>query len=135
MGGGVPTQETTFKEVVTAFCTEGLDQERVLGTHGAHMDLYSAIVRAIVGPDPDRDGVTALRFERLPKQLPRFLRTHVEVTPAMLRSIRRAPRKKTSRHGPYQDYYDDELAAVVGETASWLCERFGYRFEPPAQRA
>jgi hypothetical protein len=126
--------ETTFKEVVTALCTEGQDQALMLGTPDKDLDLYSAFVRAIVGSDVDLPNVTALRFERLRKQLIRFLERHVEVTPQLRRAIRRAPAKKQSTHRPYAEYYDSELAELVGERTRWLCERFGYAFGGQSER-
>lgn len=127
--------ETNFKEIVTRMC---------MGTVADHplsplareegIDLYSATVRSIVGPEPGRPNLVPIRFEELRRQLLRALRKHAEVTPELRRAIRRDPPKKVSRHGPYADYYDAELAELVGRRARELCERFGYTFEDGPRR-
>jgi hypothetical protein len=126
--------ETTFKEVVTALCTEGQDQALRIAAPDKDIDLYSAFVREIIGPDVDVPNLTALRFERLRKQLVRFLDRHVDVSPELRRAIRRAPAKKQSTHRPYAEYYDSDLAELVGERTGWLCERFGYTFGAQLER-
>ena len=49
--------------------------------------------------------------------------------------IRAGAPVNASDHGPYRDYYDDELRDLVGKACRPLIERFGYRFEPDESQA
>jgi hypothetical protein len=56
------------------------------------------------------------------------------VTPELRRAIRRAPAKKQNTHRPYVEYYDSDLAELIGDRTGWLCERFGYAFGAQLER-
>ena len=118
-----------FKVAVTRACLGDFDHPLAAAMREQGIDFYTASVQEIVGPAIDRPDLHVLRFERLNRQLVRFLRAHDALTPKLRRAIRRRAPVRTSVHGPYADYYDDELAELVGRRASWLCSRFGYRFE------
>ena len=84
-------------------------------------DLYSRYLRDIV--PLDRPDYTPLKFERLRKDLRRYLRPHM--TPTLREAVRRTPRERVSDHqvaGPYTH----ETYALVRERTSWLQDRFGY---------
>jgi hypothetical protein len=127
--GALRSGEADFKEAVTRACTGAFDHPLAPVMREQGLDFYSARVQEIAGPAVDQPNFTVLRFERLRRQLARYLRRHADPPPELLRAIRREPRKLASEHGPYQDYYDEELRELVGEKTAWLCERFGYRFE------
>jgi hypothetical protein len=90
-------------------------------------DFYSSSVRRIA--PVDGPSLTVLRFERLRKQLLRYLLMHGDVQQALEAAIRADPPARTSSHGSYQDYYDPELRELVAAKTGWLCERFGYAFD------
>ena len=117
----------TFKDVVAPLCSgdlEGFDP--ALQRQGT--DLYSAFVRTIVGADLKREGLLELRFERLREDLLRSLGDHLTVSPDLAQAIRTDPPKRASDRRPYAEYYDAELAELVGERTRWLCEAFDYSF-------
>jgi hypothetical protein len=121
--------EADFKEAVTRACTTDFypPLASVMGEQG--LDFYSALVQDIVGDAFDRPNFTVLRFERLRKELLRYLRLHMQPSRDLVRAIREEPKKLASRHGGYRKYYDGELRQLVGDKTAWLCERFGYSFD------
>lgn len=125
MGAG----EARFEEAVARACTGEFDHSLAPMIREEGIDLYSAHVRTIAGAGLDRPDFEVLRFERLRADLSRFLRTHMDPPKSLRAAIRAAPPVKVSDHQPYPAYYSDELRALVGERARWLCERFGYEFE------
>jgi hypothetical protein len=120
--------ETNFKEVVTRMCNEYDHPDYPLARQPG-VDLYSAMVKAVIGPDIDRPNLEPIRFETLREGLIRMLDRHIDVPPRLRKTIRWHPPVKTSSHGPYTEYYDSELAELVGERTRWLCEAFGYAFK------
>jgi hypothetical protein len=127
--GALRRGEADFKEAVGRACIGEFDHPLAPMMREEGIDLYTARVKEIVGPALDRPNFTVLRFERgLRKQLLGYLRAQTEVPPTLVSAIRRAPPVLASTHGPYQDYYDDELRDLVGDRARWLCDRFQYRF-------
>jgi len=127
--------DADFKEAVTHACTGSFDHPLTPVMRDEGIDLYSARVREIAGAALDHPNFTVLRFERgLRKELVRFLRARIDVPQPLLKAIRDHPPIRSSVHGPYQDYYDDELRELVGERARWLCERFGYRYRRHSRR-
>lgn len=44
------------------------------------------------------------------------------------RYIEQQPPTNTTRHGPFQDYYSDELRALIADKDRAVIERFGYSF-------
>jgi hypothetical protein len=118
-----------FKEAVVRACRGDFNHPLAPTMREDGVDLYTALVRSIAGPGLDQANFTVLRFEELPESLLRFLRAHGSATPGLRRAIRNDPPVRTSRHGPYPEYYNDELAELVGDKARWICERFGYTFD------
>jgi hypothetical protein len=127
--GALRSGDADFKEAVTRACTGAFDHPLSSVMREQGLDFYSARVQEIAGAAFDRPNFTVLRFERLRKQLVRYLRMHADPSPALVKAIRKGPRERASDHRPYADYYDRELRDLVGERTAWLCERFGYRFD------
>jgi hypothetical protein len=127
--GAMRSGNADFKEAVVRACTGDFEHPLAPAMRQADVDLYTALVRSIAGSALERPNFTVLRFEELPTCLLGFLHEHGSDTPGLRRAIREGPRIRTSRHGPYADYYDDDLIELVGWKARWLCERFGYAFE------
>jgi hypothetical protein len=126
--GPLKRGEADFKEAVTRACTGSFDDPLAPMFREQDIDLYSARVKTIAGPALERPDFTAIRFERLRMELVRFLREHAEPPAELVAAIGNDPPRRASRHGHYQDYYDDELAELVGLRTRWLCERFRFEF-------
>ena len=136
--GALRSGEADFKEAVSRACTGDFEHPLAPVMRREGIDLYSAQFRAIVGPAVDRTNFTVLKFERgLRKQLVQHLSTYMEVPRSLVAEIRGSPPLRASEHGPYADYYDDELRRLVGQQSRWLCERFDYTFtrRSPVARA
>jgi hypothetical protein len=84
-------------------------------------DLYTRSLRATCHWGLVRDEVTPLRLERLRDELGSFLRRVGHPVPELP-----SKRENASDHGPYRDYYDDELRELVATCP--IVERFGYEF-------
>jgi hypothetical protein len=128
--------DASFKEAVVRACTGDFEHPLAPAMREDDVDLYTTLVRSIAGTGLDRRNFSALRFEELPRSLLRLLREQRSDTPPLRRAIREGPPIRTSRHGPYPDYYDEDLKELVGWKARWVCERFGYAFDqggPPAK--
>jgi hypothetical protein len=126
---GLRRGRVPFKEAVTRLCIGDFNHRLVPLMHEEGIDFCSAHVRSIGGEGLDQPNFTVLRYELLRDGLLGFLREHIAVPPGLAAAIRHSPPVRVSKRGPYPDYYDAELAELVGEKASWLCERFGYSFE------
>jgi hypothetical protein len=126
----------TFAEAVQAACRGAYDSASVFpNSDVTGLDLYSAFVHTIVGEALDRSDYAALRFERLRPEVIKFLRDREGVDKQLLRAIRNDPAVRKSDRGRYQDYYDVKTRKLVRRRTTWLCQRFGYRFEKPKLRA
>lgn len=126
--GALRSGDADFKEAVTRACTGAFEHPLSAMMRTQNLDLYSARVHEIAGPALDLPNFTALRFERLRRQLLRYLRRHSDPPPELLEAIRRNPPRRESKHCRYHEYYDAELRDLVGERTAWLCERFEYEF-------
>jgi hypothetical protein len=118
--------QTDFKEAVRRACTGDFDHPLAPMIRREGIDFYSAHVKTIAGAALDRPDFTALKFEQLEDPLLRFLRAHGEVSPALAAAVHNDPPQRTSEHGDYGDYYDEELRALVEEKTRWLRKRFEY---------
>jgi hypothetical protein len=119
----------SFREATRRACLGEIDHPLAPKIRREGIDLYTAHVRTIVGSVLDRPNFTVLRFERLQRQLLRFLRQHGGVSRELKSALRHGPPIRASDRGPYRDYYSDELRELVGERAGWLREQFGYNFQ------
>jgi hypothetical protein len=121
-------QSVSFAEATARACKGDIDHELSPLLKREGIDLYSGYVESIAGEVLDRPDFTALRFEQLVADLMRFLKRRSLLSRELKRALREEPPIRTSQHGPFRDYYDDELAALVGDRARSICDRFGYRF-------
>ncbi len=92
-------------------------------------DFYSARLRFTVGAAFESDLATIGRFESLLDDLESFFeKAGVDLPDGAMERIRAAEPRNTSRHGPYREYYDEELRDLVGTSCRTLIERFDYSF-------
>jgi hypothetical protein len=124
----------SFPEVTTRACLGEFDTAGLFpGLACAGLDLYSCYVHWVVGEALERDDYTALRYERLRRDLFLYLSDREGVDRDLLRAVRNDPPLRTSRHDPYPAYFDDRLRQLVGGKTSWICDRFGYGFQAGAR--
>lgn len=110
-----------FEATVERACTLST---RIMGA-----DLFSTLFRNLVGDGLFSDRLTVGRFELLVAHLESFLGTvGVTLSEGALARIRRINPVNSSNHGPYSDYYGDDLRMLVERSCQPLIERFGYRF-------
>jgi hypothetical protein len=91
------------------------------------LGFYSFLYRYLYGdPDPRLciERAEQLRVT-LVDRLPRF---GVPLSDAMRDFISDTPPRNASQHGPYVDYYSDELRDLVTERDRLIIDRHGYRF-------
>lgn len=120
--------QSTFKEAVTRMCEGRLEHEFARNARRRDVDLYSEYVRVLAGREIKQGRMEVGRFEELIPFLVKFLGRHRLLTEPLRDAIERTPPVNSSEHGPYRDYYDGELAELVGHKARWLTKRFGYAF-------
>lgn len=69
------------------------------------------------------------KTERLRDDFLEFLATYrIPASEALTRYLSEDSPRNTSSHGPYVDYYDDELRALVAERDAPVISAFGYAF-------
>jgi hypothetical protein len=69
------------------------------------------------------------RFETLGVDVTAFLKENRIPNKLKLRTaLRTAPRKNTSSHGPYRDYYDEDARDLVARADRAIIARYGYEF-------
>jgi hypothetical protein len=120
-----------FSSTVTRACSgEGFDNP----TTGPIMreldcDHLTASYMRIAGRGVDAGRVELGRFESMQRDFLGFLRRHqVPVDDAFVEALMAEPPYGSSKRGPYQQYYDDELRDLVGRKARRLVELGGYEF-------
>ena len=119
----------SFTVAITRACMGEFDTAAMFpGFDCTGLDLYSCYVRSIVGEALERDDYTALRYERLRRDLRLYLQDRAGVGPNLLRALRNDPAVRTSSHKRYQRYFDERLRRLVGRKTQWICNRFGYGF-------
>jgi hypothetical protein len=88
--------------------------------------FYSFLFRYMFGSD---SSPLIARMEQLRVELPLLLeRVGVEITDPLREHLASAAPTNVSTHGPYAQYYDADLAALVNERDRSVIERFGFRF-------
>jgi hypothetical protein len=117
-----------FANAVRRACRGEMDHVLAPYIKREGVDVESAYIRTIAGRMLDRPDLTVLRFEYLVPQLLQFLKEHSKLSHELERALYLEPPIRTSTHGPYRDYYDNDLADLVGKYASWLCQRIDYSF-------
>jgi hypothetical protein len=120
--------ESTFKETVTRMCEGRLEHPFANDARRRDVDLYSEYVRVLAGRAIKRGRLETGRFEGLIPFLVDLLDRNALLTEPLRHAIERSPPTNASDHGPYRDYYDQELRELVAHKARWLLERFGYAF-------
>jgi hypothetical protein len=119
----------SFGEAVMRACMGEFDTASLFPRFDCDgLDLYSCYLRSILGEALERDDYTALRYERLRRDLPLYLRGRPGVGRDLLGALRNAPPVRTSSHGHYPLYFDTRLRRLVGRKTRWICDRFEYRF-------
>jgi hypothetical protein len=125
----------TFKEAVAALCGQapaGPDtaEPRWVAKARSHdWDLYSHWCYIVLRDGPATGRIRVGRYERLVEDFLEFLAHHeVPAGEQLLQALRTAPRVNTSEHGPYRDYYDDELRELVAYKCRHIVDTYGYSF-------
>jgi hypothetical protein len=112
----------------TAYVNRGLNLPgfALLPVRGTGLGFYSFLERHVHG---NGARLHIGRMERLREELPRMLEEVGQpVTDTIARFIGQEPKRNTSMHDAYVDYYDSALRALVAERDGALIERMGYRF-------
>lgn len=122
--------QADFKAATARACRGGFRHPLAAMMEAEGLDLYSAFFKSILGEALEHPRLTVLRFERLRAELLQFLGDRVEVSAALRHSVLFHKPRRTSEHGPYAGYYDDDLRQLVGEKSTWLRGRYPYEFEP-----
>jgi hypothetical protein len=113
--------ELDFAATVSKACTWGVAE--------TGSDLYTFLLRTVVGRRLDSELLTIGRFESLVEDLESFLlEVGVPLADGGIERIRATAPVNASDRGPYGAYYDDELRDLVGGACRPLIERFGYEF-------
>jgi len=129
--GGMPNG---FWRVLSAQGTrsfaETVREAVVVSTTIMGADLYTTLFRNLVADGLDSELLTVGRYESLFDDLERFLAAAAVdlANGALLAGIREGGPLNASEHGPYRDYYDDELHDLIAEACRPLIDRFGYAF-------
>jgi hypothetical protein len=117
-----------FEETVTRACQGRLVHPYAKSARKRDTDLYSEHVRVLAARAIKRGGLEAGRFEALVPSVVDFLERHGLLTASLREAVEHASPTNVAEHGPYQDYYDQELRELVAHKARWLTERFDYAF-------
>ena len=141
-----------------AFCAQRRDNEEFLRNHVPGDDAFRQTIGRLLAPnhsDPATNefmrrenigllemhryhildleetahDITYGRLESLREDLPAFLESRGISVPAGLGDALGARPANRSAHGPWQEYYDAELAALVAEKERHIIRIGGYRFE------
>jgi hypothetical protein len=119
---------SSFDETVTRACEGRLEHPFAKAMRRRDIDLYSEHVRVLAGRAIKRGQLEAGRFEELIPFLVAFLDRRGLLTESVREAIEQSPPTNAAPHGPYRDYYDEDLRELVAHKARWLTERFGYAF-------
>jgi hypothetical protein len=119
---------SNFKETVTRVCEGRLEHPYAKSARRRDSDLYTEYVRILVGRATKRGWLEAGRFEELIPFLVDYLDRGGLLTESLREAVEHSPPANATEHGPYRDYYDQELRELVAHKARWLTERFGYAF-------
>lgn len=97
---------------------------------GSSEGFYAFLYRRMFG---QAEGVHTIRMETMRQELLQFLRSvGVSVTDAMEQAVLHSKKKNVTKHQPYVDYYDEDLAQTIAERDHHVIEQFGYVFERQA---
>lgn len=92
-------------------------------------DHYTALHTRIAERAGQQPGPEVIRLESVRDDLLSFLRRHdVPHDEQLAAAAAHEPPVGASRHGPYRDYYDEELRELVRERARAIIDTHGYEF-------
>jgi hypothetical protein len=120
--------QSTFKETVTRMCEGRLEHAFARSARRRDVDLYSEYVRVLAGGALKRGELEVGRFEELIPFLIELLDRRGLLTEPLRDAVEHSPPTNAAEHGPYPDYYDQELRDLVAHKARWLTDRFDYAF-------
>ncbi|MFH1330215.1 MAG: hypothetical protein ABIJ48_06165 [Actinomycetota bacterium] len=94
------------------------------------VDLLTLHLRRQTGASQAEGRLTMGRFENLRGDFHDFLAHHgVPLSDRFRRDLFERPPVNRSSRSRFQDYYDDDLRAVIGRFATGIVARYGYAFE------
>ena len=120
---------TVASGLPTAYLNRGLNLPgfALLEINKTGLGFYSFLERHVHGPDDGR--IFLGRLEHLREDLLQMLdAVGQSVGQDMARFIASEPKKNTSTHSSYVDYYSVELQNLVAQKDAELIARMGYRF-------
>ena len=129
LGSGSPRLDAILAAMPTSYGSRGLNLPKfaLLPIRNSGLGFYSYLYRYLYG-EFDRQ-LTVERAEVLrPKLLEYLLRVGHRVTQAGNDFIVDGAERNTSAHGPYTDFYSDELRDLVAEKDKLVIDRHAYRF-------
>lgn len=129
LGSGGPHLDAVIASLPASYGNSGLNLPKfaLAGIRNSGLGFYSFLYQYMYG-ELDRK-LTVQRAENLRLTLLEYLQSvgH-RVTIAAHDFVMDATARNTSKHGPYVDYYDDELRNLVADKDKLLMSRHGYRF-------
>ncbi|NQV07041.1 sulfotransferase family 2 domain-containing protein [bacterium] len=100
------------------------------------VDLLSMRLRRQLGDSLDRDLTTIGKFENLRDEVQGFLsQIGVPLSDRFRFELFERPAVNRSTRARYQDYYDEQLAGLIGARASWITDRWEYSFDDSGDAA
>ncbi|MGO9632787.1 MAG: hypothetical protein ACLPX1_02690 [Steroidobacteraceae bacterium] len=129
LGSGGDRLDAVIDALPAAYGSSGLNLPNFALAPIRHTRLgfYSFLYRYLYG-EPDRQ-LSVERAEELRVKLADRLQDFgVPLSDPMRDHLCIAPPRNASVHGPYADYYSDELRDLVAERDQLVIERHGYRF-------
>lgn len=129
LGAGSPRLDDVLAMLPPSYGNAGLNVPRyaLAPIRRSQLGFYSYLYQYMYG-EHDRL-LTVERAEELRVNLPDYLeRIGQRVTHAMQDFLQDAPDRNTSAHGPYEEFYPDELRDLVAERDRSIISRHGYRF-------
>ena len=110
----------------------GLTKNCIANFSSNETGYYSWLFHRMIGA-AKAEQVHVGKFENLDSDLIDILsELNVPEAPDIARALGNTPRTNSSKHGHYSQYYDTELAELLGRKDKKLIDRFGYEFESQA---
>jgi hypothetical protein len=129
LGSASTRLDAILAALPTAYGSRGLNLPKfaLLPIRNSGLGFYSYLYQYLYGEFDSK--LTVERAENLrPKLLEFLLRVGHRVSPAGNDFVMDGAARNTSQHGPYVDYYSDELRDLVAEKDKLVIDRHGYRF-------
>jgi hypothetical protein len=129
LGAGSPLLDEVLAALPTDYGGSGIQLPRYAlePLRDSGLGFYAHVYSYFYGaPSP---GLTIERAENLRARLLDFLvRVDEPISQTLRAFVRDAPRRNTSAHGPYTDYYSDELRERVARQDQLVITRHRYAF-------